>query len=154
MVPSAGRELDGAADADPVAGEDAAGCAVGSRDPDEGWLDPPLVGKFATGATGGVLMGGGLTGSEGVLTVGVVTVGVLTCGVVTCGVVIGPAVTVGVVIDGTVTDGTVTDGSETVVSGEDAVAGPARRTSAPTIAKTERPTHAVATNHDHLPHGL
>ena len=154
MVPALGRELPGAAGADSVAGEDAAGCAVGSPDRDEGWVDPPLVGKFKTVPTGGVFTGGVWTGRGGVLTGGVLTLGVLICGVVTCGVVIGPAVTVGVVIEGTVTDGTVTDGSDTVVGGEDAVAGPARRTSAPTIAKTERPTHAVVTNHDHLPHGL
>jgi hypothetical protein len=159
VVPAPLRELAGAAGADPAAGEDAAGCAVGSRDPDGGWVDPPLVGKFKTGPTGGVFTGGVWTGrggvlTGGVLTLGVLTCGVVTCGVVTCGVVIGPAVTAGDVTEGTVTDGTVTDGSDTVVSGEDAVAGPARRTSAPTIAKTETATHTVATNHDHLPHGL
>jgi hypothetical protein len=154
VVPARGRELAGAAGADPVAGEDVAGCAVGSPDRDEGWVDPLLVGKFETGPTGGVFTGGVWTGRGGVLTVGVVTLGVLTCGVVTCGVVICPAVTVGAVTEGTVTDGTVTDGSDTVVSGEDAVAGPARRTSAPSIAKTETPTDVVAPNHHHLPHGL
>ena len=70
-----GRELAGA---DPTAGEAAAGCAVGSRDPDEGWVEPPPGGRFRTGPTGVVW-----TGKEGVLTVGVVTVGVLTGGVVT-----------------------------------------------------------------------
>jgi hypothetical protein len=88
------------------------------------------------------------------MTVGVVTGGVVTCGVVTCGLVIGPAVTVGVVTDGTVTEGTVTDGTDTVGSGEDAAAGAAGRTSAAIPAKTGRAAHAVATTHDHLPHGL
>jgi hypothetical protein len=143
----------------PATGEEAAGCVVASRDPEEGWVAPPLGGKFRAGPRGGVLTGGGgggLTGREGGLTVGVVTGGVVTCGVVTCGVVIGPAVTVGVgvVADGTVTEGTVTDGTDTVGSGEDAAAGAAGRTSAPISANASRTVHAVAMNHDHLPHGL
>jgi hypothetical protein len=162
-VLTAGRELVGTPDAEPLGVDEAAGCEVVSRDPGEDGDGEPNPDP-----RGGVLTGGAWTGSEGVLTVGVVMPGVVTwgvviCGVVICGVVIGPAVTVGPVTVGTVADGTLAVGidavgTDAVGTGDDAEAGTAPTTSAPTVARTASTARAgasrVAPTRHHLLLGL
>lgn len=73
-MPAVGRELVGAADAEPLRVDEAAGCDGLSRDPGDVALD----GEFDPDPRGGVLTGGAWTGRECVLTGGVVTPGVVT----------------------------------------------------------------------------
>jgi hypothetical protein len=167
-VLTAGRELVGTPDAEPLGVDEAAGCEVVSRDPGEDGEVEPLDGEPNPDPSGGVLTGGACTGSEGVLTVGVVMPGVVTwgvviCGVVICGVVIGPAVIVGPVTVGTVADGTLAVGfdavgTDAVGTGDDAEAGTAPTTSAPTVARTASTARAgasrVAPTRHHLLLGL
>lgn len=74
-MPAVGRELVGAADAEPLGVDEAAGCDGVSRDPGD---VAPLDGELDPDPRDGVLTGGAWTGREGVLTGGVVTPGVVT----------------------------------------------------------------------------
>jgi len=153
-VPEAAFVSGGPAEVAPLGVEEGAACAIVPRGSGDGEEVVPLDGEFVEiGPMGGVLTGGVFTGSEGVLTCGVVN-----CGVVRGGVVIGPAVIVGAVAVGVVSDGTVSDGTVTGGSGDDAAAGAAGTTSAPTMARTASTTRAeaspLATTRDPLPHGL